>query len=181
MVKISINLLPPEILEQQLKKAKFYKIQAAGIVVVLTLVFLTSLTVALGILQSRNISTASAQATQAEQKVTNLKNTQAALLLLDDRLKAINEYWGASSKQSSMYKLITKLVPASIAVTAITIDRSSEAVFSVAAPDSISLDDFIVKLTAKEDNEGKISQVALDSLNRGRDGLYRVSFTVKPK
>lgn len=181
MVKISINLLPPEILEQQFKKAKFYKIQTAGIVIVLLLVFLSSLTVALGILQNRNISMASAQVTQAEQKAANLKNTQATLLLLDDRLKAINAYWGVSSKQSSIYKLITKLMPSSIAVTAISIDRNSAAVFPIVAPDSISLEDFIIQLTSKEENEGKISQVVVDNLNRGRDGFYRVSLTVKPK
>ncbi|MDP3758371.1 MAG: hypothetical protein Q8Q86_01500, partial [Candidatus Daviesbacteria bacterium] len=68
-MKISINLLPLEIIELEIKKTKFYKIQFVGIAVILSLVFLASLTVALRILQSRNISEVQAKLSQIEQKV----------------------------------------------------------------------------------------------------------------
>lgn len=179
MSKITINLLPPEITAQEKKKTKFYRIQTAGIAITLTMVFLTSLTIALRVLQSRNIAAAQESFDSAQQKVLELKNTQTSLFLLKDRLAAINQHWGVSSKQSTMYNLIDRLVPPSVVINAITIDKNGDAVFLALVPDSTTLDELIINLTTKENNDGKISQVSVDSLNRGRDGLYRVSFKVK--
>src|SRR3989338_7623859 len=106
MAKISINLLPTEIITKELKKANFYRIQLAGIVVILIMVFLASLTVALRILQSRSITEVQAKISETEQQVSDLKDTQAALFLLKDRLTVIDKYLGISSNQSLMYKLI---------------------------------------------------------------------------
>lgn len=179
-MKISINLLPPEVLTQELKRTKFYRIQTIGIVVILMMVFLASLTLALRILQSHNITVVRANLDQIQQKVEGLKSTQASLFVLKDRLKIIDQYWGVSSKQSSMYMLVDKLVPSSVVINSITIDKAGQAVFLAVVPDSTTLDTLITNLTTKDNNEGQISQVSIDSLNRGKDGLYRVSFKVKP-
>ena len=52
-MKIAINLLPIEFTEQEVKRAKFIKIQTIGVFVILLMVFLSSLSVALVILQSQ--------------------------------------------------------------------------------------------------------------------------------
>ncbi|MBI2330341.1 hypothetical protein HYU94_03045 [Candidatus Daviesbacteria bacterium] len=161
-MKISINLLPP-------------------VTVILLLVFLTSLTLALRILQSNNIVLSQVKLTKAEEKVSGLKNTQASLFLLKNRLTTIKEYFGVPSKQSSIYQLIEKLIPESVITNAITVDKSGEVVFSALIPDSVSLDLLINSLTGKESNEGKIEEISIESLNRGRDGAYRVGFKIKPK
>lgn len=178
-MKISINLLPPEVMAKELKKVKFYKIQSVGVAVILLMIFLSSLTLALQILQSHNIALYKAKLTQAEEKVSTLKGVQASLFLLQNRLTVINQYLGVSSKQSIAYQLIDKLIPPSVVISAVSVDRSGEVVFSALIPDSTSLNNLINNLTLKESNEGKISQVSLESLNRGRDGLYRISFKIK--
>lgn len=180
-MKISINLLPPEIIELEIKKTKFYKIQFLGVAVILSLVFLASLTVALRILQSRNITEVKAKISQTEQKVSDLKSTQASLLLLKNRLTVIDKYLGIPSKQSEIFKLIDKLIPPAVAINAITVDKADEVVLLALAPDAGSLDRLVSNLTDKESNEGRIAQVSVESLNRGKDGFYRISFKVKPK
>lgn len=180
MAKISINLLPPEIVAQELKKARFYKIQLVGIAIILVMVFLASLTVALRILQSRNIAVIQATLVEQEQKVSDLKDTQVALFLLKNRLNVIDQYFGTSSQQVSMYSLLDKLIPDSVSVNAVTIDKNSAVTFLATVPDSAILDNLVNNLATKETNEGKISQVSLDALNRGRDGVYRVSFKITP-
>lgn len=179
-MQISINLLPPEITTQQLKRAKFYKIQAAGVAVILVLTFLTSLTLALRILQNRSIELSKAKLAQAEQRVSDLKEIQVSLLLLKNRLSVIDQYLGVLSKQNSMYQLIEELVPPSVAINAITVDATGGVLLTVLAPDAVSLDKLVNNLSVKENNEGKVSQVAIDSLNRGKDSFYRVSFKIKP-
>ena len=181
MAKISINLLPPEIIAREIKNASFYRVQLIGIAVILTMIFLTSLTVALRILQSRNITEVQAQLNQTEEKVSGLKNTQASLLLLKDRLAVIDKYWGVPSRQSAVYQLLDKLIPPTIVVSAVTINKADEVVLLALAPDSTSLDNLLNNLTLREKNEGSIRQISIESLNRGKDGFYRVSFKVKPK
>ncbi len=180
MAKISINLLPPEIMAQEFKKAKFYKIQFAGIAIVLAMVFLTSLTIALRILQSRSIAVIQATLAEEEQKVTDLKDTQASFFLLKNRLNVINQYFGISSQQSSMYKLLDKLIPVSVLINAITIDKTGGVILLATVPDSLILENLVNNLTTRETNESKISEVSVETLNRGRDGIYRISFKIKP-
>lgn len=180
-MKISINLLPPEIVTKELKQANFYKIQFIGIAVILTMIFLASLTVALRILQSHNITEVQAKLAKAEQRVSDLKNTQASLFLLKNRLTVIDQYLGVPSKQSSIYKLIGELIPPPVAINAIAINKAEELTLLALVPDSSSLDDLINNLSVKENNEGKIKQVSIESLNRGRDGFYRISLKIKSK
>ncbi len=154
-MKISINLLPPEVMTQELKNKKFYKIQLVGIATILVMVFLTSLTLALRILQSRSMDIYQARLTQAEDKASGLKNAQASLYLLQNRLSVIGKYLGVPSEQSSMYQLIDKLIPPSIVINAITVGKSGEIVFQAFAPNSGSLESLINNLTEKDSNDGK--------------------------
>ncbi len=181
MARISINLLPEGFLTQELKSSKFYKVQAIGVAIILGMSFLVSLTVALRILQSNNIVPIQARLTEAEQRVSDLKSIQASLVLLKDRLEVINQYLGIPSKQKSMYDLIDRLVPSSVLINAITIDKSGEAVILASLPDSESLDNLITSLTGSESNQELVKEVSIESLNRARDGLYRISLKIKPQ
>ena len=180
MIRISINLLPPEITAEEIKKARFYKTQAIGIMVILTVAFLTSLTLTLRILQSHNVTLIKMQLAQAQQRVSNLQNTEASLFLLKNRLTVIDQYLGVPSKQALMYKLLDNLIPQSVVINSITVDKTGEVALFALAPDSASLDTLMNNLTAKENNKGKIGQVSIESLNRGRDETYRINLKIKP-
>ncbi len=181
MPKIAIDLLPIEFRAQDLKNAKFYKIQTLGVATVLLMTFLASLTVALGILQSQNISQIKNSLTESQQKISGFKNTESSLFLLKNRLATINQYLGTPSLQSEMYKLITKLAPAPVSISSLSVGKSGEVLVLAIAPDGNSLDNLITNLTSPESNENKISQVSLENINRGKDGIYRLSLKVKPK
>lgn len=181
MAKIAINLLPLEFRAQQIKAANFYKIQTVGVIIILLMIFLASLTAALRILQNQNISQIQNRVTASEQKISDLKNTQGALLLLKNRITAINQYLGTSSKQIQMYQLITSLLPEVVSVSSLSVDKGGGVLILATVPDSVSLDNFINSLTAQSSNQDKISQVSLENISRGRDGVYRLSLTIKPK
>lgn len=181
MAKISINLLPSEMKEKEIKQQNFNKIQFAGIGVILIMIFLASLSAALRILQSHSISLAQEQVTQLQQKVAGLKETQESLFLLKNRLSVIDKYLGVSSNQSFIYNLLERLIPDSVVINAMTIGKTGEVVLLAITPDSISLDTLITNLTTKDSNEDKISKVSIENLSRGRDGFYRTSFKITPK
>lgn len=177
--RISINLLPPEFLAEELKRTKFVKVQTIGVGVILVMIFLASLTVALRILQSYSISQIQGRLGQIEEKVLNLKDRQASMILLKNRLAAINKYFDEPSIQSNMYALLDKLIPQSVAITSLSVDKKGDAVVIAVIPDSTSLDLFMANLLSPDRMMGKIKQVSIESLNRGRDGVYRLSLKIE--
>lgn len=179
MAKIAVNLLPPEILTEYAKRKKFYKIQFAGVTIFLIMVFLASLIVALRILQSRNVVEVQARVSEQQQKVSSLQGVESAVLVLKNRLTVIDRYLGVPSKQALLYQTVDKLIASSATINSITIDQSGNAVLLITVPNATVLDNIVSTLTTKESNENKISQISLDSLNRGRDGVYRISLKLK--
>lgn len=178
MTKISINLLPQEFTEAEVKRAKFYKIQAIGVSAILLVIFLSSLIVALRILQSSSIEQIQSRLSESEAKIQNLKDKQSQLLLLKDRLTAINLHFGTPSKQTSAFKLLDKLIP-NLSVSSFSIDKTGDAQITTLIQDTTDLENLITNLTSIENNEGKITSVAIESLTRGRDGFYRLSMKIK--
>ena len=180
-MKLSINLLPIEFTQAEFKRAKFYKVQAIGVSVILSMVFLSSLSVALRILQSQNIKGVQSQVSASEQKVSDRKDIQASLLLLKNRLAVINQYLNSSSKQTQMYQLLDKLIPQSVLINSISFDKVAEVTILAQVPDSQTLDLLVDNLTNESSNDKRINQVSIDTISRGRDGAYRISMKIKPK
>lgn len=174
MEKISINLLPEDFRAEEVRKTKFYKIQAIGVGIIMVMIFLSSLTVALRILQSQNIEVVQAQVSQSEQRVIDLKDRQTSLTILKDRLVVINQYVGKPSPQAASFRAIEKLLPPSLVVTALAVTKTGEVLIVGLISDAISLDNFITDLTT-------IGSLSIENLTRSRDTLYRVSLKIKPK
>lgn len=181
MQKIAINLLPEEFISSRVKEMKFYKIQTFGVAVTLFFVFLSSLTVTFRILQNQRITKAQEQLDNTEQKVLSFKDRQVALLALKNRLTAINQYIGTSSPQAELFNLVSNIIPQSVSVSSLSIDRSGKIIISAVVPDSSSLDMVITDLLDKNKNKSKITQVSVESLSRGKDGAFRVNLNIKTK
>lgn len=181
MNKISINLLPVEYATEEIKKAKFYKLQLIGVAAVVTVTFFASLTVALGVLQSQNIKEVEAHLEEGEERVLQLKDRQASLIVIKNRLSTINQYLGVTSKQVSVYSLLNQLLPPGIGISSLVIDRSGEASIVGVAADGDSVDELISGLISNSEAKDMVSLVSVESLNRGRDGFYRISLKIKTK
>lgn len=177
-MKVAINLLPIEYIEKEAKRANFYKIQALGVGIILIMVFLSSLSVALRILQSQKLKSIQTEVSASEQKITNLKDKQVSLLVLKNRMSAINQYLGMPSKQSNAYELINKLIPSSVSISSISLDTTGKATILALVPDSGTLDTMVNNLTDKESNANVISKISLDTISRARDGVYRISMSI---
>lgn len=180
MAKISINLLPAEFSAAELKRAKFVKIQAIGISIVLLMIFLSSLTFSLRILQNQSIKTVSGRVLATEEKITDLKGTQASLIFLKNRLDILQKYLGTQSKVISLYQFFTNQLPPSASADSISIDKENNLVVLILFQDIGEFDSLLVNLLDPQKNEGRVKEVSLDSFSRGRDGLFRVSLKLEP-
>lgn len=180
MANISINLLPIEFRAEEVKRTKFYKIQIIGIAAILIFVFLSSLTVALRILQSQNIALAKNTVSKQEIRVEEFKGTQATLILLQNRLSAIKRYANNFSKQNETYQAVTESLPSSVLINSLNIDKDGSASFVAAIADVSSLEKlFSAILKSQEDDQ--FTDASIDTLSMGRDGVFRLSIKLKAK
>lgn len=181
MAKIIINLLPEEYTNQRLKDTKFAKIQALGVAMILIVIFLSSLTIALRVLQSQRVKQAEDDLDYAKQSIITQQNKQVSLVALKDRLTTINKYLGVSSIQTEIFNFLNSILPANVLVNAFSIDNAGNASFSAVVPDGAALDIMLSDLIDQEKNHGKVKEVSIESLNRGRDGVFRISLKIKAK
>ncbi len=181
MQRLTIDLLPAEFKQAQIKSSKFYKIQSIGIAIIGIIAFLASLIIALRILQSQKVLQLQSRAQEAEQKVSSFKTSQGYLLLLKNRLSTINQYLGTSSKLAQVYNLIEKLLPPAVSISTISVSQSGAVSILATSSDGNSLDLFLTNLLSKDTNEDKVKEISMENLSRGKDGIYRLTVNIKPK
>lgn len=179
--KFSINLLPASYTGLQKEYTKFLRVQTISIGIILFLVFLASLTVALGVFQNSQVKSAQATLDNFTSKVSDLKPKEASLAILKNRLSVIDQITSLPSKQRSLYNLVTQLTPPSLTILAVSIDSSGNMLLTILSPDYLSIDSLLVSLMSASKNEGRISQVLIDNLSRSRDGVYRGSLKIVAK
>lgn len=178
---IAINLLPVEFATKQVRQKKFYKVQVVSIAALLIMAFMASITVALRVLQSQNLTSAQTRLAQAEDEVLNLKSKEAAVVVLKNRLDAINRVHGVSSKQLTAYSLIDGLLPQDIPINSLSIDVNGNILLSFTVSSPEVLDNLMTSLTSKDRNFNLVDQVEVESVARSRDGLLRVSLKIKAR
>lgn len=176
--RISINLLPQEFTKLQQQQSKYYKLRLVALGSLILMVFLASTTVALRILQSRSLQTAQFSLQAAQTEVSQFKQTEVSLVVLKDRLNNISQINSASVKQSGMYNLINNLVPPSVLIDSVTVDRSGNTTLSLTGSDASVIDDFISSLVDESKNESKVKSLEVGSFSRSRESLYRVNLKI---
>lgn len=179
--KLSINLLPAQYTGLQKEYTKFLRVQTISVGIILFLIFLASLTVALGVFQNQQVKSAQANLDNFTSKVSGLKPKEASLAILKNRLSVIDQIISLPSKQRSLYNLVTQLSPPSLTISGVSIDTSGNMLLTVLSPDYSSMDGLLTALMSTSRNEDKIAQVLVENLSRSRDGVYRGSLKIVAK
>ena len=143
-------------------------------VLLLTMFFLASLVVTLRILQASNLNRVNIKAQEEENKISGLRDKESTLVLLKNRLELISKLTANPSKQKLIYDLVVGEIPSSVNVSSISLDSSGNLSLSAAVPDYNSLSALFSSLSSDATFK-EIAGINVESLSRGRDGLYRVS------
>lgn len=177
-MNISINLLPEEFRSREIKREKFYKIQALGIIAILATAFFASLSIALRVLQNQSLSLIQASVSSEEIRIDELKTKQASLFFLKDRLGKISKYLDKLSRQNQTFQFISSLIPPQIVISSLAVDKSGSALIVASSVSIGALDNFFTSLAGS--NDSKFAKISIESLSRGRDNIFRVSFKLTP-
>lgn len=179
MNSILINLLPPETALNLKHQKKFRVIQRISTIALLIMVFLASVTIPLRIMQDKNFQNIDAAAKSQVQTIEQLRKKEISLTVLKNRLSLITKVSNDPKTQTIAYNLVNELTN-NLAIGSIQIDKNGAAAITINFANASSLDTFLNNITNKIASD-KLSQVSIDSLGRGPDGIYRADFKLKLK
>lgn len=175
MATININLLPFEDAIRQKKEGRFKIIQRISIFLLISLIFLATAGFITLYLQKQNINKVESQAYSAEQDVASLKDKEAALFVLKNRLVTINQLLKVPGQQADIYEMVVQNLPRSVSIASVVIDKNGNIIQSLVVPDGATLDSILDSYLAKA------TKIDVESLSRGRDSVYRVNLKIQTK
>ena len=175
MEAININLLPIEDALRQKKEGKFRLIQGISVFLLLTLLFLATIGFILRFLQNKDISKVESAANSAESEVAGFKDKEAALFILKNRLTAISQIIKEPGTQAEIYDLAVGKLSPSIGLASVGIDKNGNITQSLVMSDGLILDNLLDRYMEKA------LKIEIESLSRGRDGVYRVNLKIQTK
>lgn len=178
MDKIKLNLLPPEIKNFAKKAAKQAKINRISIGLLGFLIIATSGILAAVIFQGASLSSLNSQIEQEKARITEEKDTEAVVRLLKNRIDTINEFGERKYKQRAVFDLITGLFPEGVKLRTIQINRTPRVIVGVETDNTVSLQKLFDNLSDPKANEGKITSVVVESMNRSLLGKISFELTI---
>lgn len=180
MDKISINLLPLEILAKERQSAKVILINRISFGLLLLLIFLTSAMIALRILQGKGLKILNDDLALIESSVQQLKDKEIYALALKYRLGSI-EKLSFDPKKVSIFNLVISLSPQDVTISQVNVDKTSIVNLTLSSFSLKSIDELIQNLARKDMTSDLIARLDLESFARGQDGLFRLSIKVTPR
>ncbi len=181
MDKLKINLIPPEIKEKAKKDAKRSVINRASIGLLGVLILVTSGVLLVSIYQSVTLQGLNTGIEQEKAEVTALKEKEAVVFFLKNRIDSINKFGLTQYTQTELFSMITGLFPEGVNLISLQIDKSDKVLIQAETKVTNALDVFFNRLTDPTTNDDKISSVSVDSLSKSQNGIIRFSLTLNLK
>lgn len=166
MDKLKINLIPPEIKEQAKKEAKRSLLIKISIGLLGILILVTAGILSVIIFQSAVLKALNADLESERTKIASLKDNEAVVSFLKNRISTINQYATGHYEQGEVYDLINKLVPSDVSVSSLKIDKTKIVELQGNTFSTTSLDTFFKNLIDPKVNEGRIASVSVESLSK---------------
>jgi hypothetical protein len=186
MDKLKINLIPPEIKAQAQKEVKRLRLFKISVGLLGLLIFFTVCILSVIIYQGAVLRALDADLESEKVKIAALKDKEAVVFFLKNRIDTINQYSFGHYVQGEVYELINKLTPREISLTSLLIDDSELVSIQGNTTSTDALNTFFSNLIDPKLNEGKIVSVSVESLTKTQGSNIGFSLSVnmaggKPK
>lgn len=178
MNKISINLLPKEVLLQRAHSSKFALVNKISIGMLVTVILITTGVMLIKISQNREIEQINNEVKLAEDNVIAQKSKEETLLALKNRLSSIQTLLGSDEKVKAMFNLIVFLIPPEIDLHDATVDKNGTIIASFNSKSLSAIDALFSSLSNKETNLNLVSSVDLDGISMGKGSTYRFALKI---
>lgn len=183
MDKLKINLIPPEIKEKAKKEAKRTLLVRISVGLLGVLILITVGILVIIIIQNATLQSLNAELEQDKSEIGSLKESEAVVFFLKNRIDTINRFSNTSYKQGETYDLISNLIPEGIELSYLQIDKTESVGMQGETNTTSALNIFFTNLMDPSKNEGKIAKVSVESLSRSQDGrlIFDLKITMSAK
>jgi len=178
MNKISINLLPREVLLERIQSTKLSLVNKLSIGVLVIVIFLTVGVLILRVNQNNKNKEVMEQKKVAENKVSSLSSRESAIYALKNRLDTISEKLGTDEKVKTMFNLIVYLTPPDVTLTDVAVDKNGSITAAFTSASLAGIDKLFSSLSSKDTNLDLISKLDLSGVSLGKDSTYRFSLRI---
>ena len=175
-----INLLPQETVLLANRRSQIELLGRVALVVFIICSVLTSVTLTARILQNVKLTEVNNQIKEAEGNLDKIKDKEAYLLILKNRLGTVATV-KADSKKAALFNLIVGLTPSEMNVSSTAINNNGEMEISASTKSVENFSQLVADLNSKEKNESLVTRTELLTLSSGNDGSYRFTLKVVPK
>ncbi len=181
MTKLSINLLPKEVLAQEHSKNRISLINQISFGFLIILVSVTTTVLMLRLLQNRALYQDKVDLENTVKDVESLKKQEGLLTNLKKRIDSINTWSKQESKQLSSFTLMLSLKPANIKTNFLGLDKSGNISYSGESSSAADLKTLFDNVVDPKLTEGRIAKVKVENLNRSITDKYRFDLTLTLK
>lgn len=176
--KITINLLPHEVLLERVQGSKTKFINKISIVVLILFIAITGAVVMFRIAQNTEVAEVNKQVAEAEKNLTAEKSKEETVAALKNRLTSIQALLGSDEKIKSMFNLILFLTPPEVTMSDVAVDKNGVITASFSSQSLAAIENFFASLSNKEKNSNLVSKVDLDGISLGKELAYRFSLKI---
>lgn len=181
MTQISVNLLPQEVILQRSQSSKLSKVTKLSFGLLVVLIFFTSATLALRVSQMYQLNQTQQGLARAQERLAGFQNKEGQMVVLKQRLDAIQSLIGTDEGKKSIFNLIVYLTPSDMQISDLTVDRNSNLMVSFSSPSLVAVETLISSLGDTGKNFDLISKVHLEGLSYGKDSVYRFTLKITSK
>lgn len=181
MDRININLLPPELKEFKNRERRKSLIVRVSVGLLALMIVLTGSLLSAVVLQNVRISNANKRLEETKNEVNSYKEAEAIAVVLRTRIDGINTLMAKEFPQAEAFNLVNSLTPDQVRIFSFSINKTNKLALQGETNSTQSLSGFFNSLIDPKFNEGRISKVVVDSLNRDRSSRIRFDLSITLK
>lgn len=178
MDRISINLLPPELKLSKKKEKKKQLAVRISVSVLVLMIIITGSLIGMSVMQSSSLETESRRLESLQTQVSTYKEAEGIAYLLKNRLSGIEQAAGRKFPQTEAFNMLTQLTPDLVNLYAFKVDKASKVNLQGLTDYPGALETYFTNLTDPKINEGKVTKVTVNSLNKGTTNTIRFDLNI---
>lgn len=178
MNKLSINLLPQQVLLERVQSSKLSFVNRLSVGVLILIIVVTTGVILFRINQNNENNKITDSVKAAEDKVTALSAKETTAFALKNRMDAISSKIGSDDKVKQMFSLIVYLTPPDVNLFDASVDKNGSVVASFTSSSLAGIDKLFTSLSNKETNFGLVSAVSLNGISLGKDAVYHFALRI---
>lgn len=177
---ISVNLLPKDVILRRKQNSRLTLITKISTSLLLMLIFFTSATIAIRMVQRNDLQSAQQNLVHAEDKVKSFSLKEEQAIALKNKLDIIQSIMGGDTKRKEIFNTVVHLTPSDIQITDAIVDSSGAMTVSLKGSSISSIETLFSNLGKKESGLD-LSQLNLDGISLGKDSVYTFALKIVPK